>query len=307
MNTDPSVTYVNFDDPNFLVVCTPKNVILDKIPEYETVSFLSGGPFILSAFFNGTLATVVQSETPPYTPFFLLLYQQSSGIFMKSVEFPSRILGIRANSNIFFVSLENAIQAYDIGTSKALSTIDRKSTKGLFAFSQVFLAWPNDETPGKVLIAKLPEFSVVFNIQCHSGPIKSLCFSQDSKYLITASHKGTIIRVFSTETGEKVKEHRRGFTKGDIVCMDCCQDYVCVCSTQSIHLFNKEGKHLLASIDSPPLSCRLQPPNILVASENGRLSVFRSDFPEGLLEIITQHRLLPSFPIGSNRHRRITL
>lgn len=50
----------------------------------------------------------------------------------------------------------------------------------------------------------------------HNNSLQALAFSKDGSKLATASEKGTLIRIFSTDTTEKIKEVRRGTTNSQI-------------------------------------------------------------------------------------------
>lgn len=54
-------------------------------------------------------------------------------------------------------------------------------------------------------------------ITAHESELSSLCVSPDGKMVATASVKGSIIRIFSTYTGECLGEIRRGRTHAAIV------------------------------------------------------------------------------------------
>ena len=54
-------------------------------------------------------------------------------------------------------------------------------------------------------------------IAAHESELSSLCLSPDGRMVATASVRGSIIRVFSTYTGECLGEIRRGRTHAAIV------------------------------------------------------------------------------------------
>ncbi len=57
-------------------------------------------------------------------------------------------------------------------------------------------------------------------INAHANIIKCIKLNYKGDKLATASLKGTLIRIFSTETGEKLKELRRGYDNASIRSID---------------------------------------------------------------------------------------
>lgn len=53
-------------------------------------------------------------------------------------------------------------------------------------------------------------------IPAHNNPLSQLALNSDGSLLVTCSDKGTLVRVFDTESGTQIKEFRRGATKAEI-------------------------------------------------------------------------------------------
>jgi len=78
-------------------------------------------------------------------------------------------------------------------------------------------------------------------IAAHQTPISFLTLNRDSSLLATMSEQGTLIRLFNSETGDKVSELRRGsesaciqhlafeWEKGDFI--------TCSSDRETIHVF----------------------------------------------------------------------
>lgn len=97
---------------------------------------------------------------------------------------------------------------------------------------------------GDVILFNMQTLQPTMVIEAHKGEIASLTLSRDGTLLATASEKGTIIRVFSVETGTKVYQFRRGTYPTKIYSMcfsDDNQFLAASSSSKTVHIF-KLGK-----------------------------------------------------------------
>ena len=83
-------------------------------------------------------------------------------------------------------------------------------------------------------------------IMAHQSNIRFMTLSQDGKFIATCSEKGTLIRIYNTDTKHLIKELRRGTDEAVI-------NWIC---------FNKDNTHLL---------CR---------SKKGTVHIFHTDYKE---------------------------
>lgn len=71
-------------------------------------------------------------------------------------------------------------------------------------------------------------------ISAHTNPLAALRFSYDGTKLATASTRGTVIRVFDTETGERLFEFTRGVKRYETTNRSfrhhCCYCYNLACT-----------------------------------------------------------------------------
>ncbi|QKF94428.1 WD40 repeat protein [Fadolivirus algeromassiliense] len=78
-------------------------------------------------------------------------------------------------------------------------------------------------------------------IQAHLTNVEALAISHNGKFVATASETGTLIRIFSTETGNKEYEFRRGTQSANIY--DLCFNtdatvLACTTSNGTVHVFD---------------------------------------------------------------------
>ncbi|SCU98018.1 LAFA_0G14928g1_1 [Lachancea sp. 'fantastica'] len=97
---------------------------------------------------------------------------------------------------------------------------------------------------GDVILFNMQTLQPTMVIEAHKGEIAALTLSRDGTLLATASEKGTIVRVFSVETGSKVYQFRRGTYPTKIYSMcfsDDNQFLAASSSSKTVHIF-KLGK-----------------------------------------------------------------
>ena len=81
-------------------------------------------------------------------------------------------------------------------------------------------------------------------INAHESNIAFICINNDGNILATASDKGTLIRIFSINSGELITELRRGAKNVKITCLvfDIGNNYIaCSSDVGTIHIFNIES------------------------------------------------------------------
>lgn len=77
-------------------------------------------------------------------------------------------------------------------------------------------------------------------IHAHESEIACLALNRCGARLATASRKGTLIRIFDTKTGEKLRELRRGASTAMIYCMNFNNNSTMLCVSSdhgTIHIF----------------------------------------------------------------------
>jgi len=180
------------------------------------------------------------------------------------------------NRKRLVVVLEESIYLYDISNMKLLHTIETSpNPHALCALSphseNNFMAYPQPSkqpaqpfnqpshappsanflppTTGEVLIYDATKCESVNVIEAHQSTLGSLAINNAGTMLATASEKGTIIRVFSVPSGERLFHFRRGSLPAQIYCMsfNAMSSLLAVSSaTETIHIFK------LVAQQSPP-------------------------------------------------------
>lgn len=116
--------------------------------------------------------------------------------------------------------------------------------KGICAISpskEVCVVAAPDKKVGNVRVVHFDKGNKTILIEAHETGIASLALNNDGTLLATSSEKGTIIRIWDTESGTKLQELRRGKDPADIfsITFDPSSKFLSVFSSDkgTIHIF----------------------------------------------------------------------
>jgi len=154
--------------------------------------------------------------------------------------------------------LEDSFYIHNIRDMKVIHTIKETppNIKGLIALStnsdKNYLAYPGHSTIGELQIFDTVNLYSRVSIPAHAGQLAALEFSPDGTRIATASDKGTVIRVFSCETGAKLYELRRGLKRTasiySLSFSPCGGFLACSSNTETVHVFRLEDKPKESSV-----------------------------------------------------------
>ncbi|CCH62668.1 hypothetical protein TBLA_0H03870 [Henningerozyma blattae CBS 6284] len=228
-------------------------------------------------FATSLVATVRATEMPEIETKRLKIVNTKRHSIICELVFPSAIVDVLMNRKRLCVLLEAGhIYIYDISCMKQLDVIDtgstaettdrRRARMSLSTDDCSILCYsrPNNSNSSSGGVDATPEVSqpyrdiVVYDaLECkpinylhnlHVGSIAALTVSTDGKILATASNKGTVVRVFSTESSDEnnsqsgsiLYEFRRGTKPCKIHQLLFNKESTllgCVGNTDTIHLF----------------------------------------------------------------------
>ncbi|KAK6202397.1 autophagy-related protein 18 [Scheffersomyces amazonensis] len=102
---------------------------------------------------------------------------------------------------------------------------------------------------GDVIIFNLTTLQPLSVIEAHKAALAAIALSSDGTLLATASDKGTIVRVFSVQTGVKLYQFRRGTYPTRIYSINFSSDnkyVVATSSSETVHIFRLGEEESLA-------------------------------------------------------------
>eukprot|EP00288_Rhodomonas_lens_P010997 CAMPEP_0177745440 /NCGR_PEP_ID=MMETSP0484_2-20121128/30313_1 /TAXON_ID=354590 /ORGANISM="Rhodomonas lens, Strain RHODO" /LENGTH=425 /DNA_ID=CAMNT_0019260075 /DNA_START=234 /DNA_END=1513 /DNA_ORIENTATION=- len=119
--------------------------------------------------------------------------------------------GVRLRRDKVVVVLEYKVLVYNFKDLECVMEIDTVSNpKGLCALC------PSPSNPVLVFAAPTEAWC---GCQAHTSPLNSLALTLDGSRLVTASEKGTILRVMDSLTGRMLQELRRGAHVAEMCCL----------------------------------------------------------------------------------------
>ncbi|OMJ87292.1 hypothetical protein SteCoe_10976 [Stentor coeruleus] len=136
--------------------------------------------------------------------------------------FRSEVKAVKMRKDRIVVILENKIFVYNLQDLKIRDHIATcTNPRGLCCLStdteRIVIACPSNQK-GHALV-KIYNDDKTQVINAHETSLACIALNNDGRLLATASDKGTLIRVFNTDTGEKVQEFRRGIDRAEIYCL----------------------------------------------------------------------------------------
>lgn len=175
----------------------------------------------------------------------LIIWDDSKKAVLGEIAYSSKVHNVCVTKDHIVVLLEKKIYIYAFETlflKKSIDISQYTNCNNLMSIgleNSDYLVYPGN-TMGSVNITKLSS-DYLETIQAHNSNIENIYLSTNGKYLVTASEKGTIIRIFNVDTKEKINELRRGAdpTKINDIRLNKDNSILLVSSTKgTIHLYN---------------------------------------------------------------------
>ncbi|KAF8636332.1 hypothetical protein AX17_003623 [Amanita inopinata Kibby_2008] len=248
--TNSNMLFANFNQEfSCISVGTRKGYSITNCDPFGRVITVNDGArgIVEMLFCTSLLALVGAPDQPQSSPRKLQIVNTKRKSIICELLFPSSILAVKLNRKTLVIVLETEIYIYDISNMRLLHVIETTpNPEAICALSpsadSSYLAYPSPvpspstplastssapsppttSTPqkGDVHLFSTRSLTVVNVIQAHKTPISFLSINSTGTMLATASEKGTVIRVWSIPTAEKLYQFRRGTRETKIYSMN---------------------------------------------------------------------------------------
>ena len=210
---------------------------------------MNGGIGIIEMFQRtNLLALVGGGKNPKFQINQLIIWDDHQGKIISKLRFNENLMSVRLRNNKIIVLTRNKFYAFNMKTLVTIAIIKTYDNPlGIIATSngdinnKLIVAFPY-ESQGHVFLGeitqKCEQLSVV---QAHDSKIACISINKDGTLLATASDKGTLIRIFTTNDGQKFSEFRRGTKTVEMNCIafDPNNKFIgCSSNVGTIHIFS---------------------------------------------------------------------
>ncbi|KAJ3119061.1 autophagy protein [Nowakowskiella sp. JEL0407] len=216
--------------------------IYNCMPWGKCLEKQSGGMKIVAMLFCTSLVALVELSNQRT----LVLLNTKRQTTICQLNFSSNILAVKLNRKRLVVLLDDFLYIYDIGNMALLHTIDIVAGFPSIALSpneeNSLLIYPSPSlSTGDLTILDTISLESLAVIHAHKSHIVAVECNSNGNLVASASDKGTIIRVFSTHTFQKLFEFRRGSLPARIYSLAFnAASSLLTCSSDSdtVHIFS---------------------------------------------------------------------
>ncbi|XP_066436697.1 WD repeat domain phosphoinositide-interacting protein 4 [Eleutherodactylus coqui] len=199
------------------------------------------------------LALVGGGSNPKFSDISVLIWDDSRDGKDKLVlefTFTKPVLSVRLRTDKIVIVVKNRIYVYSFpdNPTKLFEFDTRDNPKGLCdlcpSMEKQLLIFPGHKCGSLQLVdlcnAKPSSSSAPFTINAHQSELGCLAVNQQGTLVASASRKGTLIRLFDTQTREQLVELRRGTDPATLYCINFSHDSSFLCSSSdkgTVHIF----------------------------------------------------------------------
>jgi len=201
------------------------------------------------AYSSNILAIVGQDENENFSPKKLTIWTTDSDSVLCEREFLFKIEAVRLNKSRLLACLKDKIHIYNMTNMKFLVSVNVSFTLGRLALSPSsdcpYLVYSDSIENGNLVIYDVHALIQKKEVLAHKSPIIRLAINYYGSYIVTASCKGTLIRVFNVPEGDRICSFRRGINNAQIYSLNFNINSTCVTlssSSGTIHIFKIPGK-----------------------------------------------------------------
>lgn len=253
MSVDPAesneLLYVGFNQDNGCFSCGTVNGfrIYNVDPFRETFRrvFSNGGIGIVEMLFRcNLLALVGGGRNPRYPTNKVMIWDDHQNKCIGELMFKHEVKAVKLRRDRVVVVLKSKVYVYRFSDLKLLDQITTMANpKGLVSLSpdssRTVLACPG-LARGSIRV-ELYDMNKATLIKAHDADLACFALNFDGSRIASASEKGTLIRVWDCNTGEPIRELRRGMDRAEIYCL--CFSFnssfiACSSDKGTVHIFS---------------------------------------------------------------------
>lgn len=210
---------------------------------------MNGGIGIIEMFQRtNLLALVGGGKNPKFLINQLIIWDDHQGKIISKLRFNENLMSVRLRNNKIIVLTRNKFYAFNMKTLVTIAIIKTYDNPlGIIATSngdinnKLIVAFPY-ESQGHVFLGEITQKCEKLSVvQAHDSKIACISINKDGTLLATASDKGTLIRIFTTNDGQKFSEFRRGTKTVEMNCIafDPNNKFIgCSSNVGTIHIFS---------------------------------------------------------------------
>lgn len=240
---------------------------------------LEGGIGIIAMFNNSNIIGLVGGGRHPFASLNkLIIWNDATSKVVCEITVDEKIRNVKVKDSLIAIITKKKIKIYyydsleNIINYKNIDTINTPNNpNGLFGLNldpKLTIVSYLSNTVGEISVKDYGKIknvdkikSTTTTISAHQSEITNMSLNNKGDLLASCSEKGTIIRLFSTETGNLLKELRRGNSLAEIYSINFDSNskfLICSSSQGTVHIFNvkdsntgiKNQKSFLSSIGS---------------------------------------------------------
>lgn len=235
---------------NHSLIITYNNnlVILNSNPLYKLLSIDFIGELSNSLIFNNTQCLLLTGQ--PYSPNKLIFYDSLDRLVISIIEFNQSITSIDTSDKFIAICLESSVYLYSTSNSYNTTLLHKHSTHSdpisqINTYNQHTLFISSGSKLGHLHVIHLQTDNIKSTnlFQPHKSKVSAISISSDNQLFATCSIKGTIIRIYNSNSLQLTHQLRRGSDTAVITSSSLSfslnkSHFALISDKSSIHLWN---------------------------------------------------------------------